>query len=73
MVNDPNVRPEELSRIQARTLVIAGTDDMIKESHTRLIASRIPDAQLVFVEGDHFFANKRPDTFNRAILDFLSE
>ncbi len=73
MVNDPNVRPEELSHIQARTLVIAGTHDMIKESHTRLIASRIPDAQLVFVEGDHFFANKRPDTFNRAILDFLSE
>ena len=72
MVNDPNVRPEELSRIQSRTLVIAGTRDMIKESHTRLIASRIPDAQLVFVEGDHFFANKRPGAFNRAVLDFLN-
>ena len=72
MVNDPNVRPEELSRIQARTLVIAGTRDMIKEAHTRLIASRIPDAQLVFVEGDHFFANKRPEAFNRAVLDFLN-
>ena len=71
MVNDPNVRPEELSRIQARTLVIAGTRDMIKEAHTRLIASRIPDARLVIIEGDHFFANKRPDAFNRAIMDFL--
>ena len=36
MVNDPNVKPEELSRIQAPTLVIAGDKDMIKESHTRL-------------------------------------
>ncbi len=72
MVNDPNVRAEELERIQARTLVIAGTHDMIKESHTRLIASRIPDAQLVFVEGDHFFAYKRPEAFNRAVLDFLN-
>ena len=71
MVNDPNVRPEELSRIQARTLVIAGTRDMIKEAHTRLIASRIPDARLVIIEGDHFFANKRPDAFNRAIMVFL--
>lgn len=71
MVNDPNVRPEELGRIQARTLVIAGTRDMIKEAHTRLIASRIPDARLVIIEGDHFFANKRPDAFNRAIMDFL--
>jgi len=73
MVNDPNVRPEELSRIQARTLVIAGTRDMIKEAHTRLIAASIPDAQLVFIKGDHFIANKCPEAFNEAVLAFLRE
>lgn len=31
MVNDPDVKPEELSRIQAPTLVIAGDKDMIKD------------------------------------------
>lgn len=71
MVHDPNVSPEELVRIQSKTLVLAGTKDMIKEQHTRLIASRIPDSRLVFIEGDHFIANKRPDEFNRAVLDFL--
>ena len=71
MVNDPNVRPEELSAIQAKTLVIAGTKDMIKEEHTRLIARSIKDSQLVFIEGDHFIANKHPEAFNRAVLDFL--
>ena len=71
MVNDPNVRPEELAGIRAKTLVIAGTRDMIKESHTRLIASHIPDASLVIIEGDHFIANKCPDEFNRAVLEFL--
>ena len=38
MVNDPNVDPKELKRISAKILVIAGTKDMIPESHTRLIA-----------------------------------
>lgn len=71
MVNDPNVSPEEIAGIQAKTLVIAGTRDMIRESHTRLIAESIPDARLVFVKGNHFIANKHPGEFNRAVLDFL--
>ena len=71
MVNDPNVSPEELAGIQAKTLVIAGTRDMIRESHTCLIAESIPDARLVFVKGNHFIANKHPEEFNRAVLDFL--
>ena len=71
MVNDPDVRPEELTAIQAKTLVMAGTKDMIKEEHTKLIARSIPDARLIFIEGDHFIANKCPEEFNRAVLDFL--
>jgi pimeloyl-ACP methyl ester carboxylesterase len=73
MVNDPNVKPEELLKIQAKTLVIAGTKDMIKEDHTRLIASSIPNAQLVILEGDHFVAKKCPDAFNHAVLAFLRD
>ncbi len=72
MVNDPNVAPEELAGIQAKTLVIAGTDDMIRSGHTRLIADSIPGAELVFIKGDHFIAAKHPDEFNRAVLSFLS-
>ena len=71
MVNDPNVPPEALADIKAKTLVIAGTNDMIKEEHTRLIARLIPDSQLVLIEGDHFVANKCPEPFNRAVLEFL--
>ena len=71
MVNDPNVRPEELVSIKSRTLVIAGTRDMIKEEHTRLIAESIPNSELVLIEGDHFIANKRPGEFNKAVLAFL--
>ena len=73
MVNDPNVLPEELEAIRAKTLVIAGTKDMITESETRRIAEHIPDSQLVFIEGDHFIAKKKPEEFNRAVLGFLEE
>ena len=71
MVNDPNIKPEELGNIRARTLVIAGTKDMIRESHTRLIAEYIPDSELVLIKGGHFIAAKNPKEFNCAVLDFL--
>ena len=72
MVNDPDVSPEELEMIRAKTLVIAGTKDVIRKSHTRLIAEHIPDSQLVLIEGSHFIANKKPEEFNRAVLDFMN-
>lgn len=72
MVNDPNVLPAELSAIKAKTLVIAGTNDMIKDAHTRLIAQSIPNSQLVLIKGNHFIANKCPEAFNRAVLEFLN-
>ena len=71
MVHDPNVKPEELSRIQAPTLVIAGDKDMIKESHTRLIAAHVPGSELVILPGNHFIADKAPEAFNQAVLQFL--
>lgn len=71
MVNDPNIKPDELKAIRAKTLVIAGTKDMILRSHTQLIADSIPECRLVFIEGSHFIANKKPEEFNKAVLDFL--
>ena len=73
MVNDPNVEPSALSAIHAKTLVIAGTHDMIKDAHTRLIARSIPNAELVLLEGSHFIANEKPAEFNRAVLAFLKQ
>lgn len=73
MVNDPNLSAEQLSAIRARTLVIAGTRDMIRRSHTELIAGSIPGAKLAFVEGDHFIANRCPEEFNRIVNAFLKE
>lgn len=73
MVNDPDVSVEELALIQAETLVIAGTRDMIKEGHTRKLAAGIPGAELCFIEGDHFIACKKAEAFNARVLEFLAE
>lgn len=73
MVNDPNIDPEELAALHVRTLVIAGTRDLILRAHTRLLYESLPDAELVFVEGDHFVADKNPEAFNRAVEAFLRE
>lgn len=71
MVNEPNVKPEELKMIQSQTLVIAGEKDMIKEKHTRLIAKSITHSTLAIIPGNHFIANKSPQTFNEVVLSFL--
>jgi pimeloyl-ACP methyl ester carboxylesterase len=46
---------------------------MIKDKHTRLIAKSIPGAQLSIIPGNHFIANRNPQAFNQAILDFLQK
>ncbi len=71
MVNEPQIDPGALQTVTAETLVIAGTHDMIREEHTKLIANSLPHAKLVLVEGDHFIAQKAPEAFNKAVLDFL--
>lgn len=71
MVNEPNIEPNELVKISVPTLVVCGTRDMIKESHTREIAKNIPNAKLAIVKGNHFIANKNHKAFNREVEDFL--
>lgn len=72
MVNDPNIAPDELAALNVPTLVVAGTKDMIKEEHTRLVAGSIPNAKLAFVEGDHFVASKNPWAFNKVVKGFFA-
>lgn len=71
MVNEPNIKLRELSLINVPALVICGTNDMIKESHTKSIAQTLPNAKLAIIRGDHFIANKRSAEFNKAVDSFL--
>lgn len=71
MARGYGVRMEDLRRIRARTLVIAGTRDMIFDRHTRAIAAALPDSRLCMLDGTHFIAAERPACFTREVARFL--
>lgn len=71
MIDEPHIDPAQLAALSMPTLVVAGTDDMIEETHTRLIAESIPNAQLTLIEGTHFIAFEKPDAFNCVVSKFL--
>ncbi len=71
MVDGHEVTVKELASIDAPTLVIAGTHDLIKRSHTKLIAQSIPDSELCFIKGSHSVARENPKEFNKTVLEFL--
>lgn len=72
MVKEPNISPERLKRLEFPVLVIAGTHDMIRESHTKLIYRSLPKGKLALIEGDHFIAAKEPERFNAIVEAFLT-
>ncbi len=71
MKDEPHIAPSELEVLKMPVLVIAGTNDMIKMSHTKLIAHSIPFSKLCFIDGDHFIAYKKSREFDKLVLDFL--
>ncbi len=73
MIRQPHIAPAALGTIRIPVLVIAGTRDMIRQSHTRLIAKSLPHGKLRLLKGGHFIAAKRSGAFNRAVSAFLAE
>lgn len=73
MVEEPKIEASALSNLHSPTLVLVGKSDMIKKSHSQLIANSLPKARLAVIKGDHFIAKKNPRDYNREVLNFLLE
>lgn len=73
MVKQPDIAPEQLAAVEAPTLVLVGGRDMIKDGHSRLIAKHMKHGAYRCLEGTHFIAHESPETFNRAVEQFLEE
>lgn len=52
MLEQPNISNEQLAKITADTLVLAGQFDLIREEHTRNIVSHIPNSTLTILKGE---------------------
>lgn len=72
MVNQPRLTSVNLSAIGMPTLLVVGQHDMIRASHSRMLARNIRHAKLLVIPGaGHAVARKKPDTFNKIALDFF--
>ena len=65
---------DRLGQIKAPTLVIAGdADPLIDPANSRILAERIPGAELRLLPGlRHGFTAEKPDEFNAIVLEFLA-
>ena len=52
MLNEPHITEEDLRKIHAKTLVLAGEKDLVTDSETKFIAAGIPGAKLRFIKGE---------------------
>ena len=52
MLHEPHITDDTLRSIRARTLVLAGSKDLIPEYETRHIAATVPGAELKILEGE---------------------
>lgn len=70
---EPQIDPDDLGRITAPTLVLAGDADVITTAHTLTIARSIPGAQLCLVPGaGHMVTEQRPAVVNLVLHEFLA-
>ncbi len=74
MLTEPHIDPEDLKKIRIPVLVTAGSRDLIAPEETRRIASHLPCARLVTVEGaDHGSYIRGSGIMGRLLIDFLEE
>ena len=71
MLREPHITAEDLGAVRARTLVVAGSRDIIRESDTRSMAGAILGAELLILLGeDHGSYIVHSDRISQIILDF---
>ena len=72
LLTEPNINPDLLKAIKVPVLVMAGKQDVVKEQHTKLIAEKLPNSQLViFKNAGHEAPTEIPEVFNRTVLNFF--
>lgn len=73
MVEEPRIDPKELNRISCPVLVLVGSHDAIKPSHSKLISDSFPNGKMTVVEGGHGIVKTNSADYNAAIESFISE
>lgn len=72
MLNHPNLTTSELEKIKNPVLILAGSEDVIKEEHTKLIHESINHSELeIILNASHYIPFEQPKTLNKLVTKFL--
>lgn len=70
----PNIPTEELAKVKAAVLILAGDEDITKNRHTLERYEALPKAQLCIMPGEtHYTPVSNPELFNSIVDRFLPE
>lgn len=73
MVEDPDIDPADLARIDQPVLVVTGEHDLVLPGHTALIASSLPRPHSVVVpDVGHMVPHEAPDVLATLVLEHLA-
>jgi pimeloyl-ACP methyl ester carboxylesterase len=73
IAEEPTLTSADLARVDARTLVMAGDDDVVRLDHTISLYEGIPNSELVIVPGtSHLLNIEKPELCNQLITTFLA-
>ncbi|MCQ2345491.1 MAG: alpha/beta hydrolase [Paludibacteraceae bacterium] len=74
MLYEPNMTAEDMQTIQCPSLIISGENDLIYESHTRLIAENIPNGEAMILPGeDHGSYIRHSRKMGRILIPYLKK
>jgi len=74
MLEHPHITDAQLKQIKNPLLVVAGSNDVIKPEHTKLIADKIGGAKLeIIANATHYVPFEQPNQLNKVIIDFLKD
>lgn len=72
MLDHPDIKSNQLSLITNPVLIVAGSDDVIKDEHTRLIHKLIRNSELAIIpNATHYIPFEQPEKLNELMLNFL--
>ena len=73
-LNEPNISKDDLGKISAPALVMAGDRDATRFEHTLELFRSIRNAEMCIVPGTtHFLLSEKPELATRVILEFLEK
>jgi pimeloyl-ACP methyl ester carboxylesterase len=69
----PQWTKDDLARVRAPTLVLAGEHDVVREDHTRALAAALTHGEVKIVPGaSHDLPKEQPDVFTAAVRTFFA-